>query len=212
MTTPTPAMTTRDTGVTGLVLAGGRSSRLGRSKALEPFLGEPLLSRVAARLGPVVQEVTLVVDSQSTAATLPVPFGAQVVLDEYPNCGPLGGIYTGLKAARTPWVLVVACDMPFVEPRLLQFLLEQRGAKEAVAPLVNGLPEPAHAAYSKGCLPAMLSRLQSGRLKLADILQDLNVAYVAEEALREVDPHLLSFFNVNTQADLDRAFALARGR
>ncbi len=199
-------------GVTGLVLAGGRSTRLGRSKALEPFLGGPMLTRVASRLGAVTSQVTFVLDAADTAALLPIPPKAHVVIDEFPGSGPLGAIYTGLKASSTPWVLVVACDLPFLDPKLLSCILGHRNTHDAVCPIVGSLPEPAHAAYSKQCLPAMLLRLQSQRLKLAGVLQDLNVAYLSEKSLRQVDPHLLSFFNVNTQADLDRALALARSQ
>ena len=197
--------------VTGLLLAGGHSSRLGRSKALEPFLGEPMLTRVAKRMAAVTRELLVVVESQATADTLPIPQGAKVVLDVYAASGPLGGIYSGLSAAATPWVIAAACDLPFLDPALLEYLLEQRGSHQAVAPLINGRPEPTHAVYSRACVAPLLARLQSGRLKAGDILEDLDVAYITEEALQRVNPGLTSFFNVNTQADLDKALAIAKG-
>ena len=89
--------------------------------------------------------------------------------------------------------------------------MEHRGSHQALAPLINGRPEPTHAVYSRACLAPLLRRLQSGRLKAGDILADLDVAYVIDEALQRVNPGLTSFFNVNTQEDLDRALDIAKG-
>lgn len=196
--------------VSGILLAGGKSTRFGRSKALEPFDGQPLISRVARRLAHVANEMIVVVDSKATAETLPIPKGAKVVVDAYPGKGPLGAIYTGLTAAQYDWAVTAACDMPFLNQQLLGYMLALRPTHDAVAPVVDERPEPIHALYSKSCLPAMKFRLEAGRLRTADLLQDLSVAYVQEYEMRRFDPELISFMNVNTQEDLERALTLAR--
>ena len=196
--------------VTGVLLAGGQSRRLGRNKAVEPFDGQPLMSRVADRLAQVCGELLFVVAEESKASELPIPAGARVTADLYPGKGSLGGIYSGLHAASNPWAIVVACDMPFLNLDLLRHMLSQRHTCDAVVPMVEGRPEPTHAAYSRGCLPAIQKRLERDELKIAGFFDEVRVTYIPEEEVRRLDPDLLTFFNVNTPEDLERALALAR--
>ncbi len=194
--------------VSGIVLAGGRSRRLGRDKAVEPFDGKPLLRRVVDRLADVVDETVLVVADAEQGERIPLPDSARVVVDGYPDCGSLGGIFTGLSAAMGDWGLVVACDMPFLDPELLRHILDQRGGHDAVVPVLDGRPEPTHAAYSKACLPPIERRLRAGELKIAGFFDDVSVRQVPEAEVEEIDPGRLSFLNVNTPDDLERALAL----
>ncbi len=107
-------------------------------------------------------------------------------------------------------VIVVACDMPFVDPALLGFLLGLVGdGVDAVVPLVRGEPQPLHAVYSRACAGAAAAQIMTGDLKMAKLLDRLRVRYVAEAELRAVDPELRSFFNINTPADLELARSLA---
>ncbi|MEE9284202.1 MAG: molybdenum cofactor guanylyltransferase [Dehalococcoidia bacterium] len=197
-------------GVTGVVLAGGRSRRLGRDKRLEPFDGQPLLARVMARLGRVCDELVAVVADASDDRGLPMAPGARVTADLYPGKGSLGGIYSGLAAASNTWALVVACDMPFLNIPLIEHMLSLRAGHDVVVPVVDGRPEPTHAVYSKVCEPAIRHRLERDELKIIGFFDDVRVRYVPEEEVRRFDPDLLTFFNINTQADLERALALAR--
>ncbi|MCI0822815.1 MAG: molybdenum cofactor guanylyltransferase, partial [Chloroflexi bacterium] len=103
----------------GIVLAGGRSRRLGRAKALEPFQGEPLIRRVIDRLSRITDDLVFVVNDHEQASALPISsrdidLTYDIVIDKYPDGGSLGGIYTGLLAANSQWAFVVACDMPFL--------------------------------------------------------------------------------------------------
>jgi molybdopterin-guanine dinucleotide biosynthesis protein A len=195
--------------VAGIVLAGGMSRRLGRNKAVEPLGGEPLVDRVIGRLANVAGEIVVVVNDERRAAELRLPPEVKVVQDAYPDCGSLGGIFTGLRDADTGWVLVVACDMPFLNVKLLQHLIGSAGGFDAVVPTLEGRPEPTHALYSKACLPHIERRLKDNDLKIDRFFDDVRVNLVPEDEVRRLDPELLSFFNVNTQADLDRALALA---
>ena len=196
-------------GVTGIVLAGGLSRRLGRDKALEPFQGQPLISRVLGRLDCLTDETVVVVNSESRGAELPLPGDAVSAVDIYPDSGSLGGIFTGLTAAANDWGLVVACDMPFLNAELIGYMLSLRDGCDVVVPFTDGYPEPTHALYSKACLPHIERRLKAGRLKIAGFFEDVRVRQVGADEIDRFDPERLSFFNVNTPEDLSRALTLA---
>ena len=196
------------TGVSAIVLAGGLSRRLGRDKALEPFGGEPLISRVIGRLATLTDETVVVVNSEARAAELPLPTGAKTAVDIYPDSGSLGGIFTGLTAASNEWGFVVACDMPFLNTALIEHILSLRQGQDAVVPTLDGYPEPTHSAYSKACLPHIERRLEAGQLRIARFFDDVRVRYVQDDEVDALDAERLSFFNVNTPDDLARALSL----
>ena len=194
--------------VTGVILAGGMSTRLGRDKAVEPLAGQPLIGRVLSMLSDVTDTSVVVVNDEARGAEHPLPKDVAVTVDAYPDSGSLGGIFTGLQAASADWALVVACDMPFLNPTLLARMLELRSDHDVIAPVLDGRPEPTHALYSKACLPHMEARLQQGKLKITGFYENVRVRYITEDEVDLLDPGRLSFFNVNTQDDLDRAKSL----
>ncbi len=196
------------TGLSGIVLAGGLSRRLGRDKAVEPFGDEPLIARVIGRLSTLTNETVVVVNNEARGAELPLPDEARVAVDIYPESGSLGGIFSGLTAANNDWGFIVACDMPFLNTDLIAHMLTLREDYDAVVPLLDGYPEPTHAAYSKACLPHIESRLRAGQLKIAGFFDDVRVRYVSESEILGYDAERLSFFNVNRPDDLERALAL----
>ena len=198
--------------ITAVILAGGQSRRLGRDKAVEPFAGEPLIRRVIRRASEAVSahHVVVVVADADRAAELPLDDDHLVAVDVFPDCGSLGGIYTGLNASPTQWSLVAACDMPFLSAPLLSHLASLRDGFDAVVPVVDGRPEPTHALYTRRCLPPIEARLRAGQLKISGFFDDVAVRYVPENDIREFDPDLLSFFNINRPEDLARAMELAR--
>ena len=197
--------------ISGIVLAGGMSRRLGRDKAVEQLEGEPLIARVIGRLSQVSEEIVVVVNEMERASELPLPESAKVAVDIYPGKGPLGGIFTGLSAVDSDWGIVVACDMPFLNVELLTHMLALRDGFDAVVPVRAGHPEPTHALYSKVCLPHIERKFKVDDLKIASFFGDVRVRFVAEEDIIRLDPERLSFFNVNTQQDLERAQSLAVG-
>ncbi|MCI0869492.1 MAG: molybdenum cofactor guanylyltransferase [Chloroflexi bacterium] len=198
----------------GIVLAGGRSRRLGRAKALEPFQGEPLIRRVIDRLSRITDDLVFVVNDHEQASALPISsrdtdLTYEIVIDKYPDGGSLGGIYTGLLAASSQWAFVVACDMPFLNVELMRHMLSMRDGQDVVVPRTDGYPEPTHALYNKSCLPFIEKRLKRDDLKIARFFDEIRVRFLEEAEVRGLDGDLLSFFNVNTQDDLDRALTLA---
>ena len=200
--------------ISGIVLAGGMSRRLGRDKAVEPVGGEPLIMRVLHRLSEVTDQTVVVVNEIGRASALPLNEASTkrtldtVAVDAYPGKGSLGGIFTGLSASDADWGLVVACDMPFLNVELFRRMLSVRDGSDAVVPVVEGRPEPTHAIYSRACLPYIERRLKADDLKISGFFNEVRVRFLSEEEVDSLDPEHLSFFNVNTQADLDRALEL----
>jgi molybdopterin-guanine dinucleotide biosynthesis protein A len=192
----------------GIVLAGGLSRRLGRDKAVEPLGGEPLISRVIGRLSQVTDQTVVVVNSPERAGALPLNGTVRTAVDIYPDGGSLGGIFTGLSAADAEWGLAVACDMPFLNVGLLAHMLSLRDNNDVVVPVLEARPEPTHALYSRACMPQMERRLRANELKIAGFFDDVRVRYLEQAAVEKLDPDHLSFFNINTQQDLDRAVSL----
>ena len=194
--------------VSAIVLAGGMSRRLGRNKAIEPIDGQPLITRVIGRLSHLTQQTVVVVNDDERVSELPLPDSAKVAVDGYPGKGSLRGIFTGLSAAQADWAIVVACDMPFLNLDLFRHMLSLREGSDAVVPVLEGRPEPTHALYSKACLPHIENKLKADDLKISRFFDEVRVRFVPEEEVDKLDPGHLSFFNINTQQDLDQALAL----
>ncbi|MDO8577595.1 MAG: molybdenum cofactor guanylyltransferase [Dehalococcoidales bacterium] len=194
---------------TGIILAGGKSTRLGRNKALEPVLGKRLVQYVYDCLKPLADQVFIV--TSKDMAALPYPEGAAVLTDIYPDKGPLSGIYTGLASAKHEYNIVVGCDMPFLNEKLLRHMVGECRGFDAVVPRPSpSTMEPLHAVYSRSCLDRMKSQLEKERLKTLAFFEQINVKYISMQECRTFDPELMSFININNQADLDKSIALAR--
>ncbi len=221
--------------VTGIILAGGASRRMGRDKAFIEFEGAPLIARVIERMQTLSAEIILVANDTDAYAR----FGLRVVNDVVPGKGSLGGIFSGLQAAREPYALAVACDMPFLNPALLRYLISlashfdvvipraqdpsgktprsSRGDKPAgdKTPRRADQPiakesnlHPMHAVYSKNCLPAIEARLRANDLRLIGFHDAVRVRVVETDEIDRFDPQHLSFFNANTPEDLAAAWSL----
>ena len=164
---------------------------------------ETLLERGLDVVRSVFQEV-LVVIAQDSA---PLSIDAKVVRDLVPESGSLGGLYTGLMQAATPWIFVVACDMPFLNQAVIaQFTSRKANADIVMAKLAARL-HPMHALYGKRCLPVLEQMIRARQLKIQELVShaSLRVQYVTEIDLLTTDPSGRSFLNVNTQADLESA-------
>ncbi|GCE19773.1 molybdenum cofactor guanylyltransferase [Dictyobacter kobayashii] len=200
-------MTERETlSITGIILAGGQSSRMGRDKALLPLPGEPattFLAHLASLLIEHCQDVVLVArDQEQSHEYLPyLPPLVRVVTDEVAQVGPLMGLYSGLRAMHTSHALVTAVDTPFLQPSLLNFLFAQARPDTVTMPLVGGQAQVLLALYPRSILPLIEQRLQEGRRDPRSLLQLAQVHTLEEAQLRTVDPQLRSFINLNTPED-----------
>lgn len=199
--------------LTVLILAGGRSTRMGQDKAWLNLAGAPLIEHVVRRLLPLAAEIVFSTNDPESFRELiaRLPVTASMAIDEYPGAGPLAGLHAGLRAATTDVVLAVATDMPFVNHRLIEVMAVACRHADAVVPRLpaSGFtapqPEPLHALYRKSCLPAIEAALTAGRRRAVGFLQDVDVCYLDEDVLRQVDPELRSFRNVNTPEEWARA-------
>jgi molybdopterin-guanine dinucleotide biosynthesis protein A len=191
--------------VTGVIQAGGKSTRMGGApKALLALGGQRIIERVMAALIPAVDDLLLVTNTPALYAFLGVP----MVPDAWPDGGSLGGIHTGLRAATGEAALTVACDMPFLSPAVARLVTAHAGEGDVVIPRVGAQLETLHALYAKSCLPFMEERLQAGRLKITGFFDRVRVLEIPErEVARFGDPAVV-FMNVNTPEDLARAEAL----
>lgn len=192
--------------VTGVIQAGGRSTRMGgRPKGLMELGGRRIIERVIAALDSVIDDLLVVTNTPDLYAFLGLP----MVPDVYPEGGSLGGIYTGLKAAAGDAIFTVACDMPFLRRDVVRLVVERAGLADVVVPRVGDQYETLHAAYQKTCLPSMEERLLKGQLKIVGFFDKVRVVVIEEtEVARYGDPAVV-FMNVNTPEELARARALA---
>ncbi|HWQ05349.1 MAG TPA: molybdenum cofactor guanylyltransferase [Longilinea sp.] len=192
-----------------VVQAGGESRRMGRNKALIPFMGQPLIQRVIERLKPLADEVIITSNQMDGFNEMHIP----VVADVLPGLGALGGLYTALWAARNPFVMVVACDMPFANRGLLQYQLDLL-VKDNMDVVIPGFAEgwePFHSVYRKvTCLPHIKGALEQGQKRLISWLPQVKVRYLGAEEIERFDSLGIAFQNVNTLEELDQAEALAR--
>jgi molybdopterin-guanine dinucleotide biosynthesis protein A len=196
---------------TGIILAGGKNLRLGRNKALEKIGGVTIIERVVNSLTPVISQL-IIVTSDGKNHLIPIPF-AKFVADIYPGKGPLGGIYSGLSASNTELSIAVACDMPFLNTRLLQHMVEFSPGYDAVVPVLRkSFFEPLHSIYSINCLSIIKNHIETGQLSIRAFLSEANVRYINEDECRKYDPDLLSFFNINRQSDLEQAMKIAENQ
>lgn len=187
-------------GVTGVVLAGGKSTRYGTNKAFAEIQGIRLVERTIRVMGSVFQRLLIVTNTPDEFAYLDLP----MVEDLIKGFGPLGGIYTGLEAIDDEAGFFVACDMPFLRENFLRHMVSLRGDHDAVVPRVRWMVEPLHALYAKKCLPAIRESIHSREYQILKFFQKIKVRYVEEEEIRRVDPDLKSFFNINRPEDLER--------
>jgi molybdopterin-guanine dinucleotide biosynthesis protein A len=194
--------------VTVSIQAGGLSTRIPDDKALIPLAGKPLIEHVLQRVEGLGDELLITTNRPEAYAHL----DARLVSDSLPGTGPLGGLQTALQAASGEAVLVVACDMPFVERGLLEHMLDMISDEDVVIPRKNGLIEPLQAVYARRCLPAVEKALKKGEQRVASFFPEVRVLNVEGEILERLDPDKLSFFNINTPEDLERAEALLRAR
>jgi molybdopterin-guanine dinucleotide biosynthesis protein A len=190
------------------IQAGGESRRMGRDKALLPFLGQPLILRPLQRLARLADEVLITSNQPENYRFL----GLTPVPDVLPGTGALGGLYTALNAARHPFVAVVACDMPFASPELfaVEFALLQETDAHAVIPRSNAGTEPFHAVYrAESCLPHIQTALEAGMRRVDSWFSEVNIRYLEPEEISPYDLEKLAFLNINTSEELIEAEKIA---
>ena len=182
---------------------------MGEDKALKPFLGRPLVQRVVERLSPIADEIILTTNRPNEYSFLDL----RLISDLKPGRGALGGLYTAIASATHPIVAVVACDMPFASPMLIEAanrLLAEEEADVVIAKSEEGY-EPLHAIYRRAtCLPAIESAIDADQWKVVTWFPQVKVRVLTPEEITSCDPNGLAFWNVNTPEELVKAEQLAK--
>jgi molybdenum cofactor guanylyltransferase len=190
--------------VTIAINAGGQSSRMGTDKSFVEILGQPLIEHIIERVAGLGQAATILVTNQpADYAHLGLPMFSDVL----PDKGSLGGIYTALYHSQTAYTLVVACDMPFLNPALLRYMIGLCDGEQydVIVPRVEGYPQGLHAIYSQNCLEPIRARLEADRLKVIGFYDQVRVRYLDEAEYQPLDPEGLAFQNINTPKELEAA-------
>jgi molybdopterin-guanine dinucleotide biosynthesis protein A len=187
--------------ISGAILAGGKSSRMGQNKAFMSLGGHRLIDRVVHVLKDIFAELFLVTNTPDLYADLGMP----MVSDVFPEKGALGGIYSAVYHASAPYCFVVACDMPFLQATVIRYLVEHMADHDVVIPDVYGEMQPLHAIYNKACLTPIRQRLDANRLKVIGFFSDVQVRIVTADEILPYDPPLRTFQNLNTPEEFQAA-------
>ena len=186
--------------VTGVVLAGGKSLRYGRNKALVKVDGVSLIEKVLRVMESLFEELTLITNTPDVYAHLGLPMRPDLIK----GLGPLGGIHAALSSINSDAGFFVACDMPALSGSLIHHMVMIRDDFDVVVPRISGKIETLHTLYHKRCLPSVKELIDSGGRQVFRFFPKVSVRYVEEEEIRIFDPQLASFYNVNRPEELNR--------
>jgi molybdopterin-guanine dinucleotide biosynthesis protein A len=185
--------------LTGIILAGGQSSRMGCDKASLPWGKGDLLHAVLTALAPVCQSLIVVSNVPRTISLA----GVSVLTDKYRGCGPLGGMHAGLAASTSDYNFVVACDMPYINGDAVAYLAAAAAGYDAAVPYIDGYYHPLHAVYHRRCLASIERLLARGIYRVIDFYPEIKLKPVAAAELARFAPDLAMLRNINTPGDLD---------
>lgn len=185
--------------ITGVILVGGKSRRMGQDKALLPFAGKPLFEWVLDAHSRLFSQVILVGDRPERFGSSGLP----VFEDLFPGSA-LGGLYTGLVCADTPFIFVSACDVPFPDSEVMNYLVSLKEGFDVVVPKTAEGLEPLFAVYSASCREPMRRMLYAGNFRIYDLYQEVRTRYVLPEEISHLDDAGRTFLNLNTIEDLNR--------
>jgi molybdopterin-guanine dinucleotide biosynthesis protein A len=185
---------------TAIILTGGKSRRFGQDKALIEIDGVPIVKRIHQRLLNIFSRVFIVGGNPGSFRSMDLEFFS----DRIKGVGALGGIYTGLIETPDPWLLAVACDMPFLSNRVIDILIENIGNEDILCPKINGFRQPLHALYHKSCIEKIEVLKERKDLSLPLLFENADVRFLAEESFADIDNYELSFMDFNTPEDLKK--------
>lgn len=194
-----------------IILAGGKSVRLGHDKITEKVGNKTLLEKVVSRIDPLSKDIIIVTAEERSFKEFDENLKVKTVADIFPGRGSLGGIYTGLVKSDSFYNLVIAADMPFLNRDLLAYMTEVADGFDYIIPRIGSFFEPLHAIYSKNCIPPIETMIKNNRRIIIELFDCVKVRYVEATEIDRFDPEHLSFFNINTTEDLELARKIADG-
>ncbi len=192
----------------GVILAGGKSTRMGIDKCTVLFCGKPLIYWPYAVLKDVADEVILSVSIYGEKLPYKIFFGGEieVVRDEKPNLGPLSGMLSSFKEAKGEYVALAPCDSPLIKTELYMKLFEMAKGSDGAVPVVNGYWEPLHGVYKRETMIKAIEKvLSEGKSRPIDTYEYLNIRKLTQDKIKDFDSKLLSFININSFQDLAKA-------
>ena len=184
--------------MTGIILSGGKSTRMGENKAFIEIEGVPIVSRIYTLFKELFQEVIIVTNQPELFKN----FDSKIYSDLLPNKGALGGLFTGLFFSNFQYSFCVACDMPFIKKSLVQYLINNIEGEDVIVPRAKDGLQPLHAVYSKNCLDPIKKIMEQGKYKIIDFYNLVSIKIVEEKDFTSLDPLRESFINVNTPEEL----------
>ncbi len=190
--------------VSCIILAGGENSRIGKEKALLQFGERTFIEEQVSSLNKIFEEIIIVTNNRKNFKDMDV----KVVTDIVPQSGPIGGLFTGLAVSSNIHCFVIGCDMPLINLELIKFMIDNIKEDDIVIPLSSSGKETLYAIYSINCLETIKRQIELKNLKLIDILKYHKVKYISDKEINKFDPKELSFFNVNSPKDYEKALRL----
>jgi molybdopterin-guanine dinucleotide biosynthesis protein A len=186
--------------MTGIILSGGQSLRMGENKAFIEIDGIPIINRIHSVFKNLFQEVIIVTNQKELFSN----FDAKIYVDIIPDRGALVGLYTGLFFSSFPYSFCVACDMPYLKESVIEFFIDKLDDNDfdGIVPKTTDGLQPLHAVYSKKCLPAIKKTIEDGRSKIIDFYSMVKIKLIEEQEFHFLDPGMESFINVNTPEQL----------
>jgi len=187
-----------------IILAGGKNKRMAKDKAFLELGGKAIIEIIIEKFKLLFKEIIIVTNLSEGYKHL----GVKIIKDTIPYCGPLGGLYSGLKKSKSSYNFVTGCDTPFLKISLIKHLVDNCRGSEVTIPKFDGFLEPLCAVYSKNCLEAMKEELGKHNFAIRSIFTKVRMRYIPKKKLLEFDPDLISFFNINTPKDIEKARGL----
>jgi molybdopterin-guanine dinucleotide biosynthesis protein A len=184
--------------ISGIILSGGQSIRMGQNKAFIKIDGVPIINRICDLFKKLFQETIIVTNQKEIFKD----FDTKIYSDLIPNKGALGGLYTGIFFSTFYYSFCVACDMPFIKKSLVQYMINNIEDEDAIIPRTKDGLQPLHAIYSKKCLNPIKTTIEKGKFKITDFYELAKIKTLEENAFISLDPFRESFINVNTPKEL----------
>lgn len=184
-------------GVSAVILAGGDSTRMGQNKALLPLGNKSMIERIVDLLRPLFNEIILVTDNAEEYSMLKdIIFVKDKINMKEKNS--LVGIYTGLIVAKNPYTFTLPCDMPFLNPDLINYMIQAIKKQDIVIPFVKGHYQPLHAIYGKGCIDAIKKSLDKKQYKITNFFDGMSIEIIDDDVVKKYSKDMKCFLNINT--------------
>lgn len=185
--------------MTGIILAGGKNSRMGTNKAFLEIDGIRLIDNIIAVYQKIFSEIIIVTNNPLSYIEF---IDAAIVTDIYKGKGPLGGIYTGLFYSKNDYAFISACDMPYLNKDFIDYLTAQTGKHDIIVPELPEGFQPLHAIYSQNCLSHIKKLLIADKLKITGFYKDVRLLSIPEEKIKPFNKNGRLFLNINTPEDI----------